>query len=74
MDSVNKLNDNEVSAVAEMQRKIDAYEEFIILLFAMIQRKDPTVKCVLHDIDLEEHMTSIWGYIKNKIKQDNEKE
>lgn len=68
---IKRLTRNEVATVADMQKKIDCYEFFILLLHRMILRKSV--------IPIPETYVSNWqtGYIynfvKSKIKRDEGK-
>ena len=42
-----RLNDNEVKEIAEMQMKIDTYESFICSVCAMVVTKKTDINCLL---------------------------
>ena len=64
-----RLNDNEVKAVAEMQMKIDTYESFICSVCAMVVTKKTDINYLLFDgTELTSEMNKIWRYVKQTIK------
>ena len=65
------MNDNEVKTIAEMQHKIDVYENFIVLLAGMINREDPSVVCLSSDLEKEPEMDDIWLFVKEKVEESN---
>lgn len=70
-----RLNDNEVKEVAEMQMKIDTYESFISTVNAMIVTKKTDLNYLLFDgTDLTDEMNKIWRFIKQTIKDNESKE
>ena len=64
-----RLNDNEVKEVAEMQMKIDTYESFICTVCAMVVTKKTDINYLLFDgTELTSEMNKIWRYVKQTIK------
>lgn len=64
-----RLNDNEVKAVAEMQMKIDTYESFICSVCAMVVTKKTEIKYLLFDgTELTSEMNKIWRFVKQTIE------
>lgn len=59
-----KLNDNEVREVAEMQRKIDSYEGFIVALHIMMLSKNNVNYPAFTDTPLDKEMNKIWRWVK----------
>ena len=67
-----RLNDNEVKEVAEMQMKIDTYESFISCVCAMVVTKKTDINYLLFKgTELTSEMNKIWRYVKQTI-EDNE--
>ena len=66
-----RLNDNEVKTVAEMQRKIDSYEQFIDTLNVMIKCKNTNLTYLI-TIDREKikAMNNICRWVKERIIQE----
>ena len=63
-----KLNDNEVQAIAEMQKKIDSYESFISTVHAMVfARKTDLNYLVFDGTDFTNEMNRIWKFVKGKL-------
>lgn len=60
MNMKTKLNDNEVSEIAEMQKKIDSYEGFIKALFEMMKSNKSCCFPLFTDTNLEDEMHFIW--------------
>ena len=63
------MTDNEIKMIAEMQHKIDVYENFIVLCAGMIRREDPSVVCLASDLEKEDDMDDIWTFVKEKIEE-----
>ena len=67
-----RLNDNEVKEVAEMQMKIDTYESFISSVCAMVVTKRTDINYLLFSgTELTSEMNKIWRFVKQTI-EDNE--
>lgn len=68
-----KLNDNEVQTIAEMQKKIDTYESFILTVHAMVfARKTDLNYLVFDGTDFTNEMNRIWRFVKEKINADKQ--
>lgn len=61
-----KLNDNEVYEIAEMQRKIDSYEAFILAISFMIKGKKDINYPIFTNTELDGRMHHIWKWIKEQ--------
>lgn len=59
----------DVGKIIEMQHKIDVYENYIKLLFCMIQGCNPDVICLQSGLKLEDTMNKIWRFVRDKIKE-----
>lgn len=59
----------DVGKIIEMQHKIDVYENYIKLLFCMIQGRNPDVICLQSGLKLEDTMNKIWRFVRDKIKE-----
>lgn len=62
------LDGSSVSAIAEMQKKIDAYEDYILLLGKMVRTWDVKTQCILRDTPLNEVMSGIWVDVMSLIR------
>lgn len=60
-----RLNENEVKLVAEMQRRIDEYENFIQGLFLTSKGKEALLMKTA-DNPLSSLMTALWVWVKEK--------
>lgn len=58
------MNDNEVREVAEMQRKINSYESFIVSLHKMILSKNNINYFAFTNTPLDKEMNKIWRWVK----------
>ena len=64
-----RLNDNEVKEIAEMQMKIDTYESFICTVCAMVVTKKTDINYLLFKgTEFTSEMNSIWRFIKQTIE------
>ncbi len=64
-----RLNDNEVKEVAEMQMKIDTYESFISSVCAMVVSKRTDINYLLFSgTELTSEMNKIWRFVKQTIE------
>lgn len=61
-----KSNYNEVREIAEMQRKIDSYEAFILATSFLIRGKDDIDYPIFARTDLDKQMKLIWKWIKEQ--------
>lgn len=59
-----KLNDNEVREIAEMQKKIDSYEAFILAVSFLVRGKDNVDYPIFARTHLDKLMNHIWKWIK----------
>ena len=62
-----KLNDNEVREIAEMQRKIDSYEAFIMAISNTIMKPKENFVIPLYEgigIEMEKRMACICEFVK----------
>lgn len=64
--SVQRLNDNEVRYVAEMQHKITVYENVLVTMAGMIQNKT-VVPLIIQGTDCDDWIGVIWCYLRDKI-------
>lgn len=63
-----KLNNNEVKEIAEMQRKIDSYEAFIMAISNMIMKPQVNFAIPLYEgisTGMEKKMSCICEFVKN---------
>ena len=69
-----RFTKTDVNAICEMQRKIDAYEDFIIALNGMVRRKDPSYKyiCFVKNVMVQDNMDDLWSNCEELIKVYNE--
>lgn len=62
-----KLNNNEVKEIAEMQRKIDSYEAFIMAISNTIMKPEVNFVIPLYEgisIEMEKRMGCIYEFVK----------
>lgn len=59
-----RLNDNEVREVANMQKTIDSYEGFICALCMMMLSKREINYPQFTDTNLDKEMNKIWRWVK----------
>ena len=59
-----KLSSNEVEKIAEMQRKIDSYEAFILATSLLIMGKDDIDYPIFERTQLDQQMKRIWKWVK----------
>lgn len=62
-----KLNDNEVKEIAEMQRKIDSYEAFIMAISNTIMKPEVNFAIPLYEgisTEMEKRMSCICKFVK----------
>ena len=64
-----KLNNNEVREIAEMQRKIDSYEAFILATSFLLMGKDDIDYPIFARTHLDQRMERIWRFIKGKLHE-----
>ena len=57
-----RLNNNEVREVAEMQRKIDSYKSFLFAINFMIESGED-IKCPIF-CNMDRNMRNVWKWIK----------
>lgn len=57
-----RFTKTDVNTICEMQRKIDAYEDFILALSGLVQRRDSNMRyvAILKGTEMDEWMTLIW--------------
>ena len=70
-----RLTKTDVNAICEMQRKIDAYENYIIGLCGLVQKKYNPNKCYvipLSGTPLDDLVSNTWNTIKEMKKELNE--
>lgn len=60
---------SDVGKIIEMQHKIDVYENFITLLFCMIQGCTPEALLLQSDLELEDTMNKLWRFVRDKINE-----
>lgn len=66
-----RLTKADVNTICEMQRKITAYENYIIAMCAMIQRRDEMIEPVLllNDTPMDEGMNTAWKGLRGMKKE-----
>lgn len=68
-----RLNDNEVKEIAQMQKKIDAYESFISTIYVMLATKKTNLNyLVFGGNPFTNEMNKIWRFVKEKINEGKE--
>jgi len=70
-----RFTKTDVNVICEMQRKIDAYEDFILALAGLVQHKDPKRRYIpiLKNTEMDGWMNQIWLDCEEMIKTINEK-
>lgn len=66
-----KLNDNEVKEIAEMQRKIDSYEAFIMVISNTIMKPEVNFAIPLYEgisTEMEKRMSCVCKFVKEHNK------
>ena len=63
-----RLNDNEVREVAEMQRKIDSYEGFITALCIMAKSGKVTNYPLFDGTDFTDEMSFLWKFVRKHVE------
>lgn len=64
-----RLTKTDVNTICEMQRKIDAYEEYIIGLCELIHHRGETQYAVLlRDTDMDSAVNHAWNEYKKQMK------
>ena len=58
-----KLNNNEVREIAEMQKKINSYESFILAIYFMIESGED-INCPIYCNIIDRKMQKVWRWIK----------
>lgn len=67
---IKRLRANEVQLVAEMQKKIDYYERFLLELSTMIWTRK--VQLILEGEYSDRESGEIYKFVKKKIEEENE--
>lgn len=67
---IKRLKANEILLVAEMQRKIDYYERFLLELSTMIWTRK--VQFILEGEYSDEECGEIYKFVRKKIEEENE--
>ena len=70
-----RFTKTDVNTLCEMQRKIDAYEDFIVAICGMTQHKSTAMRyiCLIKGTDMDEWMEMAWKNVQELIKVWNEK-
>lgn len=63
-----RLNDNEVREIAEMQRKIDSYEGFITALSIMAKSEKVTNYPLFDGTDFTDEMNFLWRFVRKNVE------
>lgn len=66
-----RLTKTDVNTICEMQRKITVYENYIVAMSGMIQRRDEMIEPVLllNDTPMDEWMNTAWGELREMKKE-----
>lgn len=66
-----RLTKTDVNTICEMQRKITAYENYIVAMSGMIQRRDIMIEPVLllNDTPMDEWMNTAWRELREMKKE-----
>ena len=66
-----RLTKTDVNTICEMQRKITVYENYIVAMAGMIQRRDALIEPVLllNDTPMDEWMNTAWGELREMKKE-----
>lgn len=61
-----RLTKTDVNTICEMQRKITVYENYIVAMSGMIQRRDEMIEPVLllNDTPMDEWMNTAWRELR----------
>lgn len=61
-----RLTKTDVNTICEMQRKITVYENYIVAMSGMIQRRDEIIEPVLllNDTPMDEWMNTAWRELR----------
>ena len=61
-----RLTKTDVNTICEMQRKITVYENYIVAMSEMIQRRDEMIEPVLllNDTPMDEWMNTAWRELR----------
>lgn len=65
-----RFTKTDVNTICEMQRKIDAYEDFIVTLCGMVQRRNPKYQfiCLKKGTEIDDFMGELWLNCKDLIR------
>lgn len=66
-----RLTKTDVNTICEMQRKITVYENYIVAMSGMIQRRDEMIEPVLllNDTPMDEWMNTAWRELREMKKE-----
>ncbi len=66
-----RLTKTDVNTICEMQRKITVYENYIVAMSGMIQRRDEMIEPVLllNDTPMDEWMNTAWRELREIKKE-----
>lgn len=66
-----RLTKTDVNTICEMQRKITVYENYIVAMSGMIQRRDEMIEPVLllNDTPMDEWMNAAWRELREMKKE-----
>lgn len=66
-----RLTKTDVNTICEMQRKITVYENYIVAMYGMIQRRDALIEPVLllNDTPMDEWMSTAWNGLREMKKE-----
>lgn len=66
-----RLTKTDVNTICEMQRKITVYENYIVAMSGMIQRRDEMMEPVLllNDTPMDEWMNTAWRELREMKKE-----
>lgn len=66
-----RLTKTDVNTICEMQRKITVYENYIVAMSGMIQRRDEIIEPVLllNDTPMDEWMNTAWRELREMKKE-----
>ena len=66
-----RLTKTDINTICEMQRKITVYENYIVAMPGMIQRRDALIEPVLllNDTPMDEWMNTAWRKLREMKKE-----
>lgn len=70
-----RLTKTDVNTICEMQRKIDAYEDFIVAICGLMKHREPRkFACLIKGTDMDDWMQMAWRDCVKLIEECKEKQ